>query len=271
MFQKILLDLKKGGKMEFFGLCKGLLESGFPNVTVAEMYEQRFSRFYNSFVSINEDLSFFQNLTKVYGRKVLDLGCGTGRVSIPLAQDGCDVTAVDLSADMLSILAEKAEGKEYKLKIIQEDVCNLCLEEEFDIAILPVGTIVLIWDKEKLFESVYHNLRLGGVFTFSYFDYGRINDNRTLMPHMFFNKQEKSFCIMTEKIDIKKGIANMNIFIEDVLPSGEAKHYITSTENSIIKKEEIQMLTDKFRFKEIDAKLLNLGDYDMIFETLMKI
>ena len=42
-------------------------------------------------------------------------------------------------------------------------------------------------------------------------------------------------------------------------------------EKSIIKKEEIQMLTDKFRFKEIDAKLLNLGDYDMIFETLMKI
>ena len=39
----------------------------------------------------------------------------------------------------------------------------------------------------------------------------------------------------------------------------------------IIKKEQIQMLTDKFRFKEIDAKLLNLGDYDMIFETLMKI
>ncbi|MBQ1188434.1 MAG: methyltransferase domain-containing protein [Peptococcaceae bacterium] len=42
------------------------------------------------------------------GKRLLDLGCGTGSISIPLAQKGYQVTGVDLSEEMLAVAREKA-------------------------------------------------------------------------------------------------------------------------------------------------------------------
>ena len=44
----------------------------------------------------------------IEGKKLLDLACGTGELSIRLAEEGYDVTGVDLSSDMLAVAREKA-------------------------------------------------------------------------------------------------------------------------------------------------------------------
>lgn len=55
--------------------------------------------------------SVLDNAGPVGGLRVVDLGCGSGRLSLPLAEKGATVTAVDFSADMLRLLRRRAEGQ----------------------------------------------------------------------------------------------------------------------------------------------------------------
>ena len=46
----------------------------------------------------------------IEGKRILDIGCGTGLLSVKLAKQGAEVTGVDLSADMLAVAEERAQA-----------------------------------------------------------------------------------------------------------------------------------------------------------------
>ncbi len=54
-----------------------------------------------------DDIAFYKEKAKESGGPILELGCGTGRVTIPLLEEGNEVWGLDLSADMLSQLRKK--------------------------------------------------------------------------------------------------------------------------------------------------------------------
>ncbi|MCC8098108.1 MAG: class I SAM-dependent methyltransferase [Eubacterium sp.] len=56
-----------------------------------------------------ENIKYFLEKYGVKGKQILDLGCGTGTMSILLKKGGFDVTGIDISEDMLTVAAEKAE------------------------------------------------------------------------------------------------------------------------------------------------------------------
>jgi len=53
-------------------------------------------------VAGEEELTYLRTVIARYGQPVLDLGCGTGRILLPLVQSGLDVDGCDVSADMLA-------------------------------------------------------------------------------------------------------------------------------------------------------------------------
>jgi len=65
------------------------------------------------------DVAFFLDFAlKTLGKNILELASGTGRVTIPLARNGCSVTAIDFSDPMLELLNQKLEREpELKEKI----------------------------------------------------------------------------------------------------------------------------------------------------------
>ena len=64
------------------------------------------------------------------GKKVLDAGAGTGRISLRLNESGADVTALDISPEML----ERLKSKNKSVKIVYGDLENMPLENEtFDM------------------------------------------------------------------------------------------------------------------------------------------
>ena len=65
-----------------------------PYAAMADLYDLA----YGDYV---EDIDFYENLARATDGPVLELGVGTGRVAIPLAQAGHDVVGVDQSASML--------------------------------------------------------------------------------------------------------------------------------------------------------------------------
>lgn len=85
----------------------------------------------------DDDVPLFTRLADAGWSSVLELGCGTGRVAIPLARAGLRVTGVDLSPAMLAIARERAAGVE--VRFVEADLRALDLGERFDAVIAPLG------------------------------------------------------------------------------------------------------------------------------------
>ena len=86
----------------------------------------------------DDDVALYLELVDgLGGLDVLELGCGTGRVAVPLAEAGLRVTGVDLSAAMLARARERAGG--LPLRLVEGDMRTLDLAERFGAVLLPLG------------------------------------------------------------------------------------------------------------------------------------
>ena len=93
------------------------------------VFERRFGTMYNMLTQNN--LSKIKNIA--LNGKILDFGAGTGRISIPLATDGYEVTAIDCSSEMLEELRRKAQNRNLNIEthLTLTDINT----KDFDLAI----------------------------------------------------------------------------------------------------------------------------------------
>lgn len=88
-------------------------------------------------------------------RKVLDAGGGTGNWSVFLAQQGFEVTLLDISPDLLKIARKKFEDYDLPVKVMEGDIENTAFnEQEFDLIFAEGGVISLTPDPEKMMEEL---------------------------------------------------------------------------------------------------------------------
>ncbi len=98
----------------------------------------------------------------------LDLGCGTGELSLALC-GRYDLTAVDLSEEMLAVAASKAIERGAKICFLRQDIRFLNLGRQFDFGICLQDTLNYLSsyeDLERCFSHVAAHLRPGGKFLF---------------------------------------------------------------------------------------------------------
>jgi len=181
--------------MEFFGFCKGIKDMKLPNTKELDIYEGFFADFYDKCSTEKFDYDIYFELAETYGKNILELGCGNGRVAIPLLERGFKVTGVDLSNDMLNIFKRRTANLENKPIVICEDMCNFVSEGKYDIVILAHTTLCLLSsneEREKLFNNVYRNLREGGIFVFNYIDINSETMKSGENPLNIFSTNKKS-------------------------------------------------------------------------------
>ncbi len=107
---------------------------------------------YDYYVNVNFDIPFYKTLCKQYSGSVLELMCGTGRVSVPLIDEGVNLTCVDYSQQMLDVFAKKITGK--KTMLLCQDICELDVNGKFDFIFIPFNSISEITDKEKRRQAI---------------------------------------------------------------------------------------------------------------------
>ncbi|KMZ42574.1 MULTISPECIES: class I SAM-dependent methyltransferase [Bacillales] len=120
------------------------------------------------------DVEFYLEQAKLAGGKVLDLACGTGRISIPMAQAGIDVTGIDLSQDMLARAQVKAEeqGVTSGLKLLQGDMRAFDLQESFSLIMIPFRSflhLLHVQEQMKALTCIRKHLAPGGKFIMNVF------------------------------------------------------------------------------------------------------
>ncbi len=120
-----------------------------------------------------EDLPLWRSLAAEYGDPVLDVGAGTGRVTLDLAQAGYRVTALDRDPELLAALTDRAAGRKGELLPLSSQVATVIGDaREFDLGkrrfkltIVPMQTIQLLGGaegRERFLRCVHRHLAPGG-------------------------------------------------------------------------------------------------------------
>lgn len=102
--------------------------------------------------------------------EILDIGCGTGNVTIPLAEMGYNLTGLDMSPEMLAVAEEKARNKGIAINWLCQDVRAMDLADlSFELVISMTDSLNYISNASELqhvFKQVRDLLNDGGWFVF---------------------------------------------------------------------------------------------------------
>ena len=131
------------------------------------------AEFYDMFHNgLPGDVEFYVNQALREGGQTLELGCGTGRITIPMVAAGVDVTGIDNAEPMLETCRAKkrAFGKTTgRMRLIKGDITNFKLARTYDFIAMPYRAFMHLLTQEEqrsCLACVNRHLKPGGLFIF---------------------------------------------------------------------------------------------------------
>lgn len=120
------------------------------------------------------DVNYYTELAKRTGGPVLELGCGTGRVSLAIAREGIQVFGIDQSDSMLTQAKRKAMdlGLNGRVQWIQANMAEFKLDQKFPLIIIPYRSFLhLTTVREQILtlQRIRKHLLDQGLFAFNVF------------------------------------------------------------------------------------------------------
>jgi SAM-dependent methyltransferase len=114
-------------------------------------------------------LDFYKHKFQIPGNKLLDVACGTGELSCRFAQQGYDVTGVDLSEDMLAVALSKSVSQGLHIHFIQQNMAELDVPDNFDFITIFCDSLNYLSSEKDIiqtFRGVQNHLTEDGLFLF---------------------------------------------------------------------------------------------------------
>ena len=166
-------------------------------------------------VDYKATVEFYQQILDREGlqpRTAVDLACGTGSVAWLLAEKGLCVTGVDMSAEMLTIAAQK-EGENRPVFACQK-LQELSLPKGVDLAVCALDSLDYITepaDCRKAISQIYRVLNPGGCFIF---DVNTPEKLRAMDGQVFLDEDDEVYCIWRGSFDEETNICTygMDLF-----------------------------------------------------------
>jgi ubiquinone/menaquinone biosynthesis C-methylase UbiE len=181
---------------------------------------------------------------------VLDMAAGTGRHAIIFARKGFNVTAVDLSDNLLAIAKENSTKENVKVDFIHSDIRQFNPQNKYDLIINLFTSIGYFEEDEENFyvlNKAYKLLNKGGYFVLDYFNKAYLK--RNLVPSTV---EEFNGSVITQNRFIKGERIIKEITIDR---DGKTENYFESVR--MFSKDELINMIEKLGFKIIKT----FGDF----------
>lgn len=147
-------------------------------------------------------------------RTVADLACGTGSVALILAQQGYEVTGVDMSEEMLTVAFQRAMEQDTKPLFVCQKLQELSLPRGVDMAVCALDGLDYITNPahcQQAIKRVYKALNPGGLFIF---DVNTPQKLRAMDGQVFVDEDDDVFCLWRGEFDEQTNICSygMDLF-----------------------------------------------------------
>lgn len=147
-------------------------------------------------------------------RTAVDLACGTGSVSLLLAQRGLQVTGVDMSEEMLCVASQKVQEAENRPLFVCQRLQELRLPKGVDLAVCALDSMDYITDPADCAEAIrriYKALNPGGCFIF---DVNTPEKLQAMDGQVFLDEDDDVYCVWRGEFDEQTNICSygMDLF-----------------------------------------------------------
>jgi 2-polyprenyl-3-methyl-5-hydroxy-6-metoxy-1,4-benzoquinol methylase len=132
----------------------------------AEFYDQEFA-------GREHEVPFFVDQARLANGPVLEVGCGTGRITLPIARAGVEVTGLDVSRPMLELARRKAQAEQLAVNWLQRDCRNIDRAHAFALVFSATNAMQHLHDLDSLnafLVSARNALRPGGALILDVFN-----------------------------------------------------------------------------------------------------
>ena len=134
------------------------------------LYEDEWSaEIYDYQVRSTADVHLWLSLSRESEGGALELACGTGRVLLPLARAGLEVTGLDLSPHMLAVarqkLAQETRDVQARVRLVEGSMAGFSLDQSFGLIYIPARAFQALLSRARqqaCLESCRQHLRPGG-------------------------------------------------------------------------------------------------------------
>jgi ubiquinone/menaquinone biosynthesis C-methylase UbiE len=162
-------------------------------LNLAEIYDSMIDMDYDGWINFVAEYCSRNNIT-LRGKKALELGCGTGNMTMRLKNLGMEITALDISDDMLFAAQEKALNKRYRITFLNQDMVDFEIKKSFDFVFSFCDGYNYIIEEERLkkgFKNVFDHINSEGCFIF---DISTAHKLKNVVGSNTFTQNKEDLC-----------------------------------------------------------------------------
>lgn len=148
------------------------------------------------------------------GGRILETGCGTGRITLPLLGEGYRVTATDIDGRMLSIAAGRIRAAGFTPEIAEADMAALELPPVYSAVVCACDGVNYLNNAQvaRFFAGAYAALKPGGVLTFDISREEKLKD----MSGSVYCDCDEDFCYVWKNTGVRGGVRlSISLFVKE--------------------------------------------------------
>ncbi len=231
----------------------------------------RFARFYDAeYADFLDDLPLLRHYAERADGPLLDLGCGSGRVLVPLAQAGFHLTGVDSSNEMLARARRRVATANVgnKVTLLEHDIADAPLDRTFGMAFIQVNSFMHLNTLARQRQALlcwHRHLRPGAALVIDLFNPDLLTlieaDGRLLVDQQWHDDDTGATVVkqLTRRIDLSTQLQETIFVYDEVFADGTSRRTLIPFTLRFLWRAEAELLLELcgYRLEQV------YGGYDM--------